>query len=185
MLSNKLDATTASSTYLPKTGGEASGDFKATGHYYAEGLKVGHSWCYINSITDTSITAKGTDKKVPVNSLNQAKPSGAFEYVSSSKSVKCNVAGWYMVSIQAGFDNTATMSDDLVGIGVARVRGGTASNIAGPDYVRVRTNLDRALLMPTPVYFYAGDTFYPVVRNDSNARGVLHTMRFMVAPLIG
>lgn len=126
-------------------------------------------WAYCNSVTSTTITATGTDKKVPITALHSG---SGFEYDSSAKGIKCNKAGQYMVSCSLAA-NPAT-SPDLMGVSI--YKNGVSS--VGPEYKRMGGNYDIVILPPTPITLAEGDVLTLYGRNNSSARGAFTACRF-------
>ena len=155
-----------------------------TGHTYHEGLRKPHEWFYLNSTGEATMTATNTYVKMPITGTGlTSRPTGAFEYDSTNKAVTANVSGWFMVSVQVGF-KTAT-SGDLHDVAIGRIRNGTSSIVIGPECARMGGTYDRVVLAPTNTYIEEGDKYYVSVKNESSGRGVAHTIRWMVSPLLG
>lgn len=126
-------------------------------------------WAYCNSVTSTTITATGTNKKVPITALHSG---SGFSYDSTEKGIKCNKAGQYMVSCSLSA-NPAT-SPDLMGVSI--YKNGVSS--VGPEYKRMGGNYDIVILPPTPITLAEGDVLTLYGRNNSSARGAFTACRF-------
>ena len=120
-------------------------------------------WFYVNTLTATTITSTGADKKVPITAMGNG---SGFAFDSDNYGIKCVKGGIYALSVQVSMD-TAT-SGDLIGVSI--YKNGTSA--LGPAYMRMGGNYDSAILMPTFISLSADDVLTLYIRNNSAARGV-------------
>lgn len=120
-------------------------------------------WFYVNTLTATTITSTGADKKVPITAMGNG---SGFAFDSDNYGIKCVKGGIYALSVQVPMD-TAT-SGDLIGVSI--YKNGTSA--LGPAYMRMGGNYDSAILMPTFISLAADDVLTLYIRNNSASRGV-------------
>jgi len=120
-------------------------------------------WFYANSLTATTITASGSDTKIPITAIGNGE---GFTYDSDNKGIKCVKGGVYALSVQVPMD-TAT-SGDLIGVSIYK----NDSSALGPAYMRMGGNYDSAILMPTFISLSADDVLTLYLRNNTAGRGV-------------
>ena len=121
-----------------------------------------NGWFYVNTLTATTITSTGADKKVPITAMGNG---SGFVFDSDNYGIKCVKGGIYALSVQVPMD-TAT-SGDLIGVSI--YKNGTSA--LGPAYMRMGGNYDSAILMPTFISLSADDVLTLYIRNNSAARG--------------
>lgn len=156
-----------------------SGNVDAAGGFKVGGTAIHHEWCYVGTMTSTTLGAQNAETKLKVTAINQCKPEGAFTLANNQ--LTAHVTGWFDVSVEVS--SSSNMDGKLVGVGVKRVRSGSSTDVAGPEYSRMAGSYDRVVLSPTPVYLQANDVIYLYGRNNSGAGGTVDTVRWMIRGL--
>lgn len=150
-----------------------SGNVVASGEIMdGNGNTVSKAYCYVNSVTSTTITTASTNTQVPITSINST---NSFTYDSTTNGIKCNKSGRYLVSCGL-YASTAT-SGDLMGVSVTKNDG---ASTCGPQYQRAGGNNETIMLMPTPIQLAEGDILTILGRNNTSARGTFTSCRFSV-----
>lgn len=137
-----------------------------------EGSDFTPSWCYVNAVVSTSITAAETPTKIPIDSILRS--SSDITYDNTEKGIVIGTSGLYVFSVQAGC--TTATDGDLMGIQIYS----NGAHSIGPEYNRTGGGNDRVVLLPTIVPVNAGDVFTLYGRNNSSGRGTFNSCRFAV-----
>ena len=130
------------------------------------------SYCYASDVTDTTMSATSTPKKVPIAAIDAH--SSDFSYNSTQKGIAVGTTGTYLISVQVSCESVT--ANDLMGIEI--YKNGTSAY--GPEYNRVGGNYDRVTLAPVIGQLEAGDILTLYGRNNTSGRGKFTTCNFSI-----